>query len=134
MHLAEGDVKKVWECVQGWYRKLSGQQQKQYHEAMEKQTLEREALYAKVPPPGDRIPCNTSTTIIKYNEPQDDEIRLVVVAAKRGKAKGIDKVQAKHIKTWLWRMKCEEDYKEEARKEEEETGIPRDPTKPIKCA
>ena len=55
-HLAKGEVKKAWECVQGWYRKSLGQQQKQCHKAMEKQTLERKALYAKVPPPGDRIP------------------------------------------------------------------------------
>ena len=36
MHLAKGDVKKAWKCVQGWYHKSSGQQQKQCHEAMEK--------------------------------------------------------------------------------------------------
>ena len=70
-HLAKGDVKKAWKCVQGWYRKSLRQQQKQCHEAMEKQTLEREALYAKVPPPGDRIPCNIPTTDIDDNEPQD---------------------------------------------------------------
>ena len=58
----------------------------------------------------------------------------MVLAAKRGKAKGVDKVQAEHTRTWLWRMGCKEDYEEEARKEEEETGIPWDPTKPIKCA
>ena len=28
VHLAKGEVKKAWKCVQGWYRKLSGQQQK----------------------------------------------------------------------------------------------------------
>jgi len=58
----------------------------------------------------------------------------VVVAAKDGKAKGIDLVQAENIKIWLWKMECEEDYEEEARKEGEETGIPWDPTKPLKCA
>ena len=55
-HLVKGDVKKAWNCVQGWYRKSSGQQQKQCHKVTEKQTLEREALYAKVSPPGDCIP------------------------------------------------------------------------------
>ena len=100
---------------------------------MEKQLLEREALYAKVPPPGDRIPCNVSTTDIEYNKPQDKEICPMVVAVKRGKAKSIDLVQAKHTKTNLWGIECKEDYKEEARKEEEETGIPLDLTKPIKC-
>ena len=65
VHLA----KKVWKCVQGWYWKLPGQQQKQCHKAMEKQTLEREALYAKVPPPGDCIPCNVPTTDINNKEP-----------------------------------------------------------------
>ena len=83
-------MKKAWECVQGWYLKSLGQQQKQYHQAMEKQTLEREALYTKVPPSGDRIPCNTPTTDIDNNEPQDGEICPVVVVAKNGKARGID--------------------------------------------
>ena len=90
-------------------------------------------MYAKVSPPGDCIPCNTSTTSIDDDEPQDEEIRPVVVAAKNGMAKGIDLVQAKNIKIWLWKMECKEEYEEEARKEEEETGIPRDPTKPNNC-
>ena len=101
---------------------------------MEKQTLDREALYAKVPPPGDHIQCNTLTTDIDNEEPQDEEIRPVVVVAKNGKAKGIDLVQAKNIKIWLWKVECKEEYEEEARKEEEETGISREPTKPLKGA
>ena len=36
-----------------------------------KQTLEREALYAKVPPPGDHIPCNVPTTDISDDAPKD---------------------------------------------------------------
>ena len=74
------------------------------------------------------------TTDINDDEPQDEEIRPVVVAAKRGKAKGIDLVQANNIKTWLWKMECEEDYEEEVQKEEEETDIPWDLTKPLKRA
>ena len=27
VHLAKGDMKKAWKCVQGWYRKSSEQQQ-----------------------------------------------------------------------------------------------------------
>ena len=101
VHLAKGEVKKAWKCVQGWYRKLLGQQQKQCHQAMEKQTLEREALYAKVPHPGNHIPCNVPTTDINDKEPQDKEIHPMVVAVKNRKAKGIDLVQAKNIKIWL---------------------------------
>jgi len=134
VHLAKGEVKKAWKCVQGWYRKLTGQQQKQCHEAMEKQTIEREALYAKVPPPGDRIPCNVPTTNIDDEAPKDEEIRPVVVAAKNGKAKGIDMVQTENIKTWMWKMMVEEGYEVDAQIEEEETGVPRDPDKPLKGA
>ena len=86
-----------------------------------------------MPPPDNRIPCNTPITKVDNNEPEDEEISPVVVAAERGKTKGINKVQGDHIKAWLWRMECKEEYKEEALKEEEETGIPRDLTKPIKC-
>ena len=87
----------------------------------------------KVPPPGDRILCNTPTTDIDNDEPQDEEILTVVVVAKRGKAKGINLVQAKNINVAV-EDGYEEDYEEEVRKEEEETGIPWDPTKPLKCA
>ena len=68
---------------------------------MEKHTLEREALYAKVPPPGERIPYNVPTTNIDNEEPQDEEVRPVVVASKNGKSKGINLVQAENIKIWL---------------------------------
>ena len=88
----------------------------------------------KVPPPGDRIPCTMPTTDIKDEEPKDEEIRPVVVAANDGKSKGIDMVQAENIKIWLWKMTVEEEYEADAQREEEETGIPRDSTKPIKGA
>ena len=58
----------------------------------------------------------------------------MVVAVENGKVKGIDLVQAENIKTWLWKMVQEEEYKADAQRQEEETGIPRDPTKPIKGA
>ena len=106
--------KKAWECVQEWYQKASGQQQKQCHVGMEDQTTERERekLYAKVAPPGNNIPYNVPPTNVDDDKPQDTEIRPVVEAAKGGKAKGINLLQAEHIKLWLWRMECEEQYED----------------------
>ena len=43
-------------------------------------------------------------------------------------------VQAENIKTWLWKMTVEEGYEADAQQEEEETGVPRDPAKPLKGA
>ena len=110
----KGGREKAWKCVQGWYRKLSGQQQKQYHEVMMKQTLEREALCANVQPPGDCIPRTAPPSDIDNEDPQDEEIRPVVVVDKNGKAKGVDLVQAKNIKIWPGKMTLEEDYEEDA--------------------
>ena len=43
-------------------------------------------------------------------------------------------MQAESIKHWLWKMTQEEEYEAETQREEEETGVLRDPTKPIKGA
>ena len=51
-HIHAGDMREAWRSVQGWYKEAGAQQAKKCHESMEKQTVEREELYARIPPPG----------------------------------------------------------------------------------
>jgi hypothetical protein len=51
--LAEGEMQEAWRLLKGWYRSAEDRLPKPCHEAMVKQTKERETLYVKVSPPGD---------------------------------------------------------------------------------
>ena len=59
-HLAEGNSREAWRTLSGWYRAVEGKAAKPCYHRMEAQTVEREALYDYVPPPGRRYP-RTST-------------------------------------------------------------------------
>ena len=84
-HLHEGDVVEALRCVKGWYRVAEDRAPKPCHESMEKQTKEREELYAKVPPPGDPIPINVDPFEINDAIPEDVEIRAVVRGMQNGR-------------------------------------------------
>ena len=51
-HLAAGDPKEAWRCIQGWYRVVEDRAPKPFYESMSKQTAEREELHRKIPPRG----------------------------------------------------------------------------------
>ena len=87
--------------MKGWYRVTEDRAPKPCHESMEKQTKEREELYAKVPPPGDPIPINVDPFEINDAIPEDAEIRAVVRGMRNDRAGGASKIRAKDMKTWL---------------------------------
>ena len=68
---------------------------------MDKQTKEREELYAKVPPPGDLIPINVKPFDINDDTLGDVEIREVVGGMRNGKVGRASKIRAKDMKDWL---------------------------------
>ena len=68
---------------------------------MEKQTREREELYARQVPPGDPIPINVEPFEIRDETPEDAEVREVVRNLRNGRAGGDSKIRAEHIKDWL---------------------------------
>jgi hypothetical protein len=107
-HIHTGDMREAWRSVQGWYKEAGAQQAKKCHTSMENQTVEREELYARVPPPGDPIPCNVPKTPINDAMPSDSEIRGVVKALWNGRAGNTRGMKAEHLKQWLRMAESEE--------------------------
>jgi hypothetical protein len=112
-HLQAGDAREAWRSVQGWYKEAGAQQAKRCHNSMEVQTVEREELYARVPPPGGPIPCNVPKTPINDVMPSDAEIRGVVKALRNGRAGNTRGMKAEHLKQWLSMAESEEKSKAE---------------------
>ena len=87
-HLAAGDAKEAWHSLQGWYLIAGEQQSKRCHDVMEKQTLDREKLYARVAPPGDPIPCNVPAIPVNERPPENHEIRAAAQKMSNGRTGG----------------------------------------------
>ena len=107
--LAEGETQEAWRLLKGWYRSAEDRPSKPCHDAMTKQTKDRETLYAKVSPPGASIPINVQPFDIKDDVPEEPEIRAVVKGLRNGRAGGASGMCAEHIKQWLRDMIVEEE-------------------------
>ena len=107
-HIQAGDMWEAWRSVQEWYKEAGAQQAKKCHNSMETQTVEREELYARVPPPGGPIPCNVPKTSINDGMPSDAEIRGMVKALWNGRASNTQGMKAEHLKQWLVMAESEE--------------------------
>ena len=57
-HLEECNPRAAWRTLGAWYKTVSGRAGNPCYHRMERQTAEREQLYAHVPPPGQSIPKN----------------------------------------------------------------------------
>ena len=75
---------------------------------MEKQTLEREALYDYVPPDGEKIPRNVEREPTDDGMPDDGEIRAATNRCRNGRAGGVCRMRAEDVKGWLRDMEREE--------------------------
>ena len=78
------------------------------YQRLERQTAEREALHACVPPPGRRIPKNIDRPPQNDEAPSDDEVRAAVRACKNGRAGGGSKMKLEDLKNWLRMAEVEE--------------------------
>ncbi len=58
------------------------------HKTLARQTEERKTLYARVPPPGERLPINVTPFDVPDGVPSDSEIREVVRVLQNGRAAG----------------------------------------------
>ena len=67
---------------------------------MEKQTVERETLYARQPSPGDPIPINVEPSYVRDDKPGDTKIRATVQKLSNGRAGGASKMRADDLKEW----------------------------------
>ena len=62
-HLAGGDVKEAWRTLGGWYKAVTGKAAKPCYQRLERQTAERETLYAHVPPLAHGSPRTSSAPL-----------------------------------------------------------------------
>lgn len=67
------NVKEVWRSLRGWYHKTWHKVPKPCYTSLEKQTLEQEQLYDRVPPPGDPILSRIEQPHMNDNCPSDHE-------------------------------------------------------------
>ncbi len=99
--LAAGEVKEAWRCLKGWYTAVEDRAPKACHKTLARQTKERKTLYARVPPPGERLPINVTPFDVPDGVPSNLEIKEVVRELQNGWAAGETGLQAEHIKVWL---------------------------------
>ena len=107
--LGAGDAEGAWNLLGGWYRDISTCPPKRCHNSMEEQTIKQEWLYDKVQPPGDPIPCNMNTVVVKNDCPSVAECRDTVQLMNNGQAgDNVSGIRAEHMKKWLGTMHQEE--------------------------
>ena len=97
-HLADGDAREAWRIAKAWYRTSEDRTPKPCFESLETQTVERETLYGRIPPPGDLIPINVDPYQIEDGPSTDIEIRAVVKGMKTGRAGGASKITGETLK------------------------------------
>ena len=98
-HLMSGNVKEVWRTLQRWYREAGDTAPKPCYNTMEAQTKEREKFYARVPPPGDKIPSHIERTPMNDDHPADEQLRRAVKRSHNGWFGGVSKMRAEDLKT-----------------------------------
>ncbi len=96
--LAVGEVKEAWRCLKGWYTAVKDRAPKACHKTLAQQTEDRKTLYARVPPPGERLPINVTPFDVPDGIPSNSEIREVVRELQNGRAAEAMGLQAEHIK------------------------------------
>ena len=90
MELLTGNIKEAWRILKAWRREAGGAATKPWYASMERQTVEREDLYAYQASPGEHIPFNRDPVPLPDEAPPDAEIRMAVKAsAMDGRAVGL---------------------------------------------
>ena len=107
-HLEEGKPKEAWGVARAWHKEVDPAASPPCYRELEKQTVEWEKLYAKRPPPGERIPSNIERRATPDHPPEDQELRRAVKGLSNGKADGASKMRAEDLKAWLRGVESEE--------------------------
>ena len=121
-HLTSGNVKEALRTLQGRYCETGETAPKPCYDTMEAQTEDREKLYARVPPPGDKIPSHIERTPMNDNHQADKELRRAVKQSHNGRSGGVSKTRAEDLKTWLKGVENEEKAQEKGEKGYEGAG------------
>ena len=117
-HLGAGEVKEAWRAVKGWYLLAEGRARRPSLQTLEKQTIGREELYARVPLTGDPLPINVKPTPVEDGVLGEGEIRARVKARlKNGPTGGASGIRAEDMRAWLRRIERGEETAEQASRE-----------------
>ena len=101
-NLGEDKVMAAWGHLRGWHKKVDPVLSKQYYQALDRQTEEREALYRRRDPPGAPIPSNARRTPRADHLSTDEELRQIAKKSSNGRTGGgAYKMRAEEIKEWL---------------------------------
>ena len=120
--LTSGNVKEAWRTLQGWYREAGEKAPKPCYDTMEAQTVEREKLYSRIPPPRDKIPSYVQRPPMNDAHTADEEVRRAVKKSHNGRSGGASKMRAEDLKIWLTGVENEEQAREKGEYGYEGTG------------
>ena len=113
-HFKSNEIHEAFDVAEGWYKTAKDVPSKPCYETLERQTVEREELYARREVPGPSIPCNVEPYDVQDTVPEDPEIRSVVSEClHNGKATGHSKMRPEDIKKWLRDKIAEEEGRKE---------------------
>ena len=107
--LAGGNVQEAFRHLKGWYRAASETTTRPCPQTLEWQTAERIALYAWRDSPGEPLPINIDPILVDNGTQTDSEVRAAAQDLTNGRAGGASGMRAEDVKTWLQRIKLEED-------------------------
>ena len=120
--LTSDNVKEAWRTLQGWYRDAGETAPKPCYDTMEAQIEERQKIYARIPPLGDKIPSYANRPPTNNDHPADEELRRAVKRSHNGRSGGVLKMRAEDLKTWLKRVENEEQVREKGEEGYEGAG------------
>jgi hypothetical protein len=99
--LEEGDIRKAFGAIKGWYREAGARPAKPSREELEATRAEQATLHAPRETPHHPIPVHVAPYAIADLPPSEDEVVTAVSKLKTGKAAGATGIKAEHLKAWL---------------------------------
>ena len=96
-HLEAGKPREAWGVARAWHKEVDPAASPPCYRELEKQTVEREKLYAKRAPPGKRIPKNIERPLTPDHPPEDEELRQAAKGANNGKLGGASKMRSEDL-------------------------------------
>ena len=106
--LLDGKAREAWGISRAWHRECDPAASKPCYDALEDQTREREDLYRRRAPPGDRIPSRAVRPPSDDTPPTDEELRQAAKSSSNGRSGGASKMRAEDLNEWRRGMENEE--------------------------
>ena len=106
--LLDGKAREAWGISRAWHKECDPAESKPCYDSLEAQTREREELYKRRAPPGDRIPSRAARPPSDDTPPTDKELRQAAKSSSNGRSGGASKMRADDLNEWRRGMENEE--------------------------